>query len=209
MPNDLIPHEPYQPQPPQFSKPRWGVIFLTGIIGALVVILGGFLVMQLGREINETATQASATSTPLPVIDSSPALAVRIPPQVQWRSIIALSSNGDTEIFDEVSGVRALYHLALNPPPADSEIRVRFSGEVQYIAPNLISGDVLSLPAQALGSQYINIHNILINRYYAAYTQNNQFLQIMDEEQVAALGDSVRVAKWQPLTDDMPTITPN
>ncbi|MBZ0304957.1 MAG: hypothetical protein K8I82_02705 [Anaerolineae bacterium] len=183
-----------RPQPP---KPNWGVIIVTGIAAALLVIFAGLLFNQISLAFESDARE---TPSPIPTATLSEpgaAYALQVQHRGEWTMKVTVSAPGYQSRFYTSSGVGT--EVSLPYYQASEQETVEVEGEfIVYVTYPVFDGTGRT----AVGNRRYGSHEEYITAmnspHYMLYDENNHLLFLRDERERQLYYSDVPVSVWQP-----------
>ncbi len=182
---------------PQTPKPNWGVIIVTGIAAALLVIFGGLLLSQISLAFDSEVTETPFIPPTATLSEPKTAYALQVQHRGEWMMKVTITAPGYRPRIYTSSGEGT--EISLPYYQASEQETVEVEGEFMvYVTYPVFDGTGrIGEGSRRYGSHeaYITAMN---SPHYMLYDESNHILFIRDERERQLYYSDVPVSVWQP-----------
>jgi hypothetical protein len=167
---------------------------LTGVVAAVVVVMGGLLVTQITGNGDGQPSPPSPTGTPRPQIPQPALFALKVPHRGQWHIRVDVD---DTAHYENTGKG----YFIVPPPfeiPFGSRVHTEIEYQIVFTIPDMNEDGVTFEEVQDYSSQADYV-NALPQTFYALYTEDNHFLGVRDEVAIDLLiqRSGLQLEEWE------------
>ncbi|MCL4878555.1 MAG: hypothetical protein KJ064_17985 [Anaerolineae bacterium] len=182
---------------PHVSKPKWGVIIVTGVTAAAVVIFAGIFISQISLAFDSDVTSVPSVVPTATLAEPKAAYALQVQHRGEWVMHVTVTSPGH-EPRSYMSSGEGL-EISLPYYQASAQETVNVEGEfIVYITYPIFDGTGRTGTGSRRYGSHEDYTAAMKSHHYMLYDKDNNILFIRDEQEMKQYYQDVPVTIWQP-----------